>query len=237
MSSCSYGYRGYSYRQCTDGSLGAEVNTNCVLIPPENIHFPASVYVFVVGQTVSTGVPSFKYTVSSWLLSQTLPSGLSFNSNTGEISGVPTTASSSTTYSVTARNDGGSASGLISIEVIPEFFSFPQTTLIIGQGLSFTLTPTLQRSAVVSVFSGSLPAGLTLNPSNGVISGTPTQKQSSQSVTINAQSDLASQKTAHIHSHNSSLILLLSSIHLYHSSKPFILILSCHHWRHSCLFN
>ena len=175
MSSCSYGYRGYSYRQCTDGSLGAEVNTNCVLIPPENIHFPASVYVFVVGQTVSTGVPSFKYIVSSWLLSQTLPSGLSFNSNTGEISGVPTTASSSTTYSVTARNDGGSASGLISIEVIPEFFSFPQTTLIIGQGLSFTLTPTLQRSAVVSVFSGSLPVGLILISSNRVISRTVNQ--------------------------------------------------------------
>ena len=38
------------------------------------------------------------------------------------------------------------------------------------------------------------------------------------------------------HSHYSSLILPLSSIHLYHYPKPFILILSYHHWRHSCLF-
>ena len=58
----------------------------------------------------------------------------------------------------------------------------------------YTLISTLHRNGVVSVFSGSFPASFTLNSSNGVISGILSQKRSSQSVTINTQSNLASQK-------------------------------------------
>ena len=171
------------------------MTTHCVLLPPENVRYSSTGFVFVIGQTVSTGIPLVRNIATNWeISSQSLPTGLSLSSTTGEISGIPTRASLSVTYSITARNDAGSASGEVSLEVIPEYIFFPQTSFIIGEGLSFSLTPTLQRTAVVSVFSGSLPAGLTVNASTGVISGTPTEKVSSQSVTINAQSDLASQK-------------------------------------------
>ena len=118
----------------------------------------------MIGQSVSTGIPLVRNIATNWEISSTsLPTGLSFNPKTGEISGIPTTASLSVTYSITARNAAGSASGEVSLEVIPEYIFFPQTSLIIGEGLSFSLTPTLERRAVVSVFSGSLPAGVTVD--------------------------------------------------------------------------
>ncbi|KAK8808957.1 hypothetical protein WA171_001086 [Blastocystis sp. BT1] len=195
VKNCGYGYRGYSYRECTNGSLGPEVTTHCVLLPPENVRYSSTGFVFVIGQTVSTGIPLVRNIATNWeISSQSLPVGLSLNSTTGEISGIPTTAASSFTYSITARNGAGSTSVEISIEIIPEYIFFPQTSFIISVEQPFMLTPTLQRTAVVSVFSGSLPAGVTVDASTGVISGTPTERVSSQSVTLNAQSDLASQK-------------------------------------------
>ena len=93
-----------------------------------------------------------------------------------------------------AINTAGITSTEISIEIIPEYIFFSQTEFIIGEGFSFSLTPTLQRTAVVSVFGGSLPIGLSINPSTGAITGTPTERVLSRSVTINPQNGLASQK-------------------------------------------
>ncbi|KAK8791176.1 hypothetical protein WA171_002125 [Blastocystis sp. BT1] len=164
VKNCGYGYRGYSYRECRNGSLGPEVTTHCVLLPPENVRYSSTGFVFVIGQTVSTGIPLVRNIATNWEISSTsLPTGLSFNPKTGEISGIPTTASLSVTYSITARNAAGSASGEVSLEVIPEYIFFPQTSFIISVEQPFMLTPTLQRTAVVSVFSGSLPAGLTVD--------------------------------------------------------------------------
>ena len=95
--------------------------------------------------------------------SESVRAGLSLNCSTGEICGIPTRASLSVTYCITARNDVGSASSEVSLEVIPEYIFFPQTSFIISVEQPFMLTPTLQRTAVVSVFSGSLPAGLTVD--------------------------------------------------------------------------
>ena len=114
----------------------------------------------MIGQTVCSGIPLVRNIGRKWeMSSESVRAGLSLSCSTGEISGIPTRAS----YSITAKNDVGSASGEVSLEVIPEYIFFPQTSLIIGEGLSFSLTPTLQRTAVVSVFSGSLPAGVTVD--------------------------------------------------------------------------
>jgi hypothetical protein len=54
---------------------------------------------------------------TGYLISPSLPSGLSFDSTTGTISGTPTATSSTTTYTITAFNASGSSSTTISIGV------------------------------------------------------------------------------------------------------------------------
>lgn len=48
-----------------------------------------------------------------------LPSGLSFNTETGRISGIPASVQSNQIYTVTGENSGGSFSFLINLEVLP----------------------------------------------------------------------------------------------------------------------
>ena len=46
--------------------------------------------------------------VVSWSISPSVPSGMSFDTSTGAISGTPNVISPTTTYTVTATNSGGS---------------------------------------------------------------------------------------------------------------------------------
>lgn len=55
--------------------------------------------------------------VTSYSISPTLPTGLSFNTSTGAISGTPTVISGATTYTVTATNASGSTTTSINITV------------------------------------------------------------------------------------------------------------------------
>ena len=183
---------GYSYRHCTNGVLGPIIGVDCSSPPPANIQYSFTSFLFLTERSVSTGIPSFINTVQRWYLSsQTLPDGLILDSLTGEIHGTPTNVKSITSYSINAENGGGSVSVSISIEIISSLISYPQTNLIIGQGLSFSITPNLTKVSTISIVSGSLPIGLSINPSTGVISGSPSQLLSSQSVTIEAMSGTA----------------------------------------------
>ena len=68
------------------------------------------------GTAMNTATPSANGgDVETWSITPGLPSGLNFDTSTGEISGTPTTVSSQTTYTVTATNTGGSATTTISI--------------------------------------------------------------------------------------------------------------------------
>ena len=77
--------------------------------------------------------------VGGYYISPALPSGLSFDSTTGIISGTPTVLSAATNYTITASNSIGSTSTVISIAVL---VSSPTdanlSSLTVGTG---TLTP------------------------------------------------------------------------------------------------
>ncbi|HEX3842240.1 MAG TPA: putative Ig domain-containing protein, partial [Acidimicrobiales bacterium] len=106
-----------------------------------------------------------------------LPAGLTLNSATGVISGSPTTAGSPT-FTVTltdANNQTATHSYTVGILALPSITTATLPGGEVGVTYSQTLAGTGGATPYAwSVTTGSLPAGLALNPSTGVISGTPT---------------------------------------------------------------
>jgi len=104
-----------------------------------------------------------------------LPSGLSINASTGVISGIPTTAQNSSISITATNNDGatGSATLLMSITPpVPVINSPASANGTVGSSFNYQITASRVPTSFGAV---GLPAGLTVNSSSGLISGTPTQ--------------------------------------------------------------
>ena len=129
--------------------------------------------------------------ITSWGITPTLPTGVLFDTATGEISGTPTVISPSTVYTVTALNSGGSDTTTVTItinDVLSSISYSPSSfTLTKDSPMSPTATPTNAGGVVISwAISPSLPNGLAIDVSTGEISGTPTVISSSTSYTVTA---------------------------------------------------
>jgi hypothetical protein len=107
---------------------------------------------------------------------QGLPSGITLNPSTGTLQGTAT-APSTQTISVTAT-DSAQATAHASLALTVDNLVISNTTLpsgVVGVAYSTVLGVSGgQTSLVWGISAGSLPAGLTLNPNSGLISGTPT---------------------------------------------------------------
>jgi hypothetical protein len=111
------------------------------------------------------------------IVSSSLPTGLNFNTSTGAITGTATTTFQSRSPVFRATNTSGSVdSPARSITVNPPAPVFSDSTVNPNASVGSPYSDQVTASDVVSysVFSGALPAGVTLNTSTGVISGTPT---------------------------------------------------------------
>src|SRR5438477_8002068 len=103
-----------------------------------------------------------------------LPGGLTVNTSTGLVSGTPTTAG---TYTVTlsATNAGGTGSATLTLTVVnpppPVITSATTANGTVGVAFSYQITAT---NNPTSFNATGLPAGLAVNTTTGVISGTPT---------------------------------------------------------------
>jgi hypothetical protein len=154
---------------------------------------PASLAQGTVGsaysQTLSASGGTAPY--STWTLTAgTLPTGLTLNAATGVISGTPTATSSPATSLTFRVNDSNGCQGTraITLQICPVVTLAPATPAagIVGTAYSQTLTASGGTSPYTfAVASGTLPAGLTLNPTTGVVSGTPSV-QISSNVTLRA---------------------------------------------------
>ena len=155
---------------------------------------------FTNGTTISNLVPSVSGgAVVSYSISPILPSGLSFNTSTGVISGTPSTASPATNYTITAANSGGSTNAVISIavnEIPPSNLSYTSSNIFNVCIPITALSPSVSGGAAVSYsISPSLPAGLNLNSSSGVITGTPSIASPTTNYTITATNSVGSSST------------------------------------------
>jgi hypothetical protein len=127
--------------------------------------------------TATGGTPAYTFSIYSG----SLPAGLSLNASTGVISGTPTTAG---TYAITFKvKDSKGNTDTVSCTIIVSVAAVDLQCGTCGAGKATTgkaYSATLQviggtPSFTFSITSGTLPTGLSLNSSTGVISGTPTK--------------------------------------------------------------
>ena len=144
----------------------------------------------IVGSSYTYSISATNSPTSYGIVGGTLPPGLTLNTATGVISGIPTQAGTFT-LTIDATNASGLGTGTAVLSILSaDPTAVPTITSNLGAsgtvGSSFTYSiaatgfPTSYR-----LVSGTLPSGLTLNPVTGVISGTPTQ-QGNFGVTIGA---------------------------------------------------
>jgi len=122
----------------------------------------------------------------SWsIISGSLPNGLNLNASTGAISGTPSVVGNfAFTVQVSdSQSPSHTDSKPLSVTVNPATVPPPSitTTSLPDARRNVSYSQTVQATGGVTPYawtlaSGALPAGLTLNGSTGVISGTPTRK-------------------------------------------------------------
>ncbi len=126
--------------------------------------------------TASGGTGPYTYSV----LSGSLPTGLALSTSTGLVSGTPT-ASGTYTFTILATDNGVATSGCTGSQTYNLTFNCPAISLAslpngtVGTAYSQTATASGGTASYsYAKTSGSLPTGLALNTSTGLVSGTPT---------------------------------------------------------------
>jgi hypothetical protein len=121
-----------------------------------------------------------------------LPAGLSINTTTGLITGAPTTAADYNVTVTATDNTGASGSASFSWDISPATGNTVTVTNpgsqtgTVGTAASLQITATDSQSGQTLTYSATgLPAGLSINSTSGLISGTPTTA-TDYSVTVTA---------------------------------------------------
>lgn len=174
------------------GSTTASVSITVNDIALSSLSYAYSSPTYQKGVAITSNTPSSSGgAVVSYSVSPALPSGLSLNTSTGVISGTPTVFGSAADYTVTASNTGGSTTATVSIainDIAPSSLSYAYSSPVYTKSSAISSnSPSRSGGAVVSYsVSPSLPAGLSLNTSTGVISGTPSAMVAQNSYTVTA---------------------------------------------------
>lgn len=118
----------YAYMPCPDYSSGYQgyycsssgfinYTYECTPFKPAIIIYPSSYMVFPVNTQIEPQVPLIEACCYSAEVYPSLPKGLAIDSNTGTISGIPTSPSKRSRYTVSVHNSAGSSDVEIEIEL------------------------------------------------------------------------------------------------------------------------
>ena len=176
----------------TGGSATTTVEITVNDVVPSTIVYSGDPFTLTNGVPMSADTPTAAGgAVDSWSISPDLPTGLVFDTATGEISGTPTVLSPLTTYTITATNTGGSDSVTISLEVndiAPTSITYANTPYTLTNNTAMQAdTPITTGGPVVSwTITPALPAGLLFDTATCEISGNPTVVNATTTYTVNA---------------------------------------------------
>jgi hypothetical protein len=158
--------------------------------------FPA-----VVGEAISL-TPAVSGSIDRYVVGPELPSGLWLNGRTGVISGTPTRASEAATFVITATFRGGLVTFplVLSVTEPPSNLSYPSPAkATVGAALT-PLSPRIAGTVEHYSVTPALPAGVMLDSTSGLITGTPSVARALAPYTITASSQAG----------NTSFIFLLA---------------------------
>ena len=174
------------------GSTTVDITIEVNDVIPSQVTYSTNSFVETVGAAITAVTPTANGgLVLSWETHPTLPAGLSIDSSTGEISGIPSAVSPFTTYTVYANNTGGSGTTTVDItvnDVTPSDLDYSPNSFVETKGTPMTsVTPTANGGSITSWgISPVLSAGLSFDEATGEISGTPTTLSTITTYTITA---------------------------------------------------
>ena len=140
--------------------------------------------------TAANGTAPYAYSLAAG----SLPTGITVNAGTGAVAGTPT-GTSYINYSPTIRvtdTFGETADSAQSIQyrnlpILPTTIDKATRTVAFSESMAATNVADCHATLAYSVQSGTLPTGLSLNSSSGLISGTPTDTSyGNRAITIRA---------------------------------------------------
>ncbi len=150
--------------------------------------------VYTKGTAITPNAPTDSGgATSSYTVTPALPAGLLLNPTTGVVSGTPTAVTAQAVYTVTASNAGGNSSVPLSIavdDIAPSGLTYGVNPAVYAAGAA--ITPDVPAWSVAGgtptsfAVIGSLPQGLAVDGTTGILSGTPTTQAGQQSYTITA---------------------------------------------------
>ncbi len=159
------------------------------LPPPELSYNGSQPFPAVVGEAIAL-TPAVSGPIDQFAVSPALPPGLSLNYSTGVISGTPTQASGPATFVVNASGAGGRASFplVLSVTQPPSGLSYVSpVNATVGAALA-PLSPSIAGTVEHYAVSPTLPPGIVLSSTSGIVSGMPREARSLAAYTITASS-------------------------------------------------
>jgi len=189
---------------CGCGGVNRGSGSTSTLVP-SGLSYATPSASYAVGTAITANTPTISGgAVASYSVVPTLPWGLRLDSTSGVISGIPTVVTPQANYTVTAYNAGGSTSATLSITVTNgaptnlTYSSNPATYTVSAPIMVNVPNTTGGEPTQYGVTQGTpaLPAGLTLNPTSGMISGTPSVASPAASYSITASNAFGSITTA-----------------------------------------
>ena len=116
---CSEGFRGYSYRTCTNGQLGEVMTDTCIYKEPAFLAYPANRYYFVKDAENESDAPTYLNIITNFYLPENVkfPEGLELDATTGKIKGKPTATVGPKTYTILGSNPSGTVQTTVTFSV------------------------------------------------------------------------------------------------------------------------